>query len=76
MTDVYQWRRVAHIPFIIILQILFIILFAVFVVYDPEIALGSKEHTAEGQSVNVDSNQEHGVHQEAFTLISHVYPCT
>ena len=43
MTDVYQWRRTLHIPFIIILQILFIILFAIFVRYDPQEALGSLE---------------------------------
>ena len=43
MTDVYQWRRTLHIPFIIILQILFIILFAIFVRYDPQEALGSPE---------------------------------
>ena len=43
MADVYQWRRTLHIPFIIILQILFIILFAIFVRYDPQEALGSSE---------------------------------
>ena len=45
MTDIYQWRRVAHIPFIIILQIIFIILFGVFVVYDPELAIGPADPT-------------------------------
>ena len=45
MTDVYQWRRVAHIPFLIILQIIFIILFGLFVVYDPEITLGPPDPT-------------------------------
>ena len=34
MADPYKWRRVAHIPLIIILQVVFIILFAQFVVYD------------------------------------------
>jgi len=34
--DVYQWRRALHVPVLIVLQVLFIILFAIFVVYDPE----------------------------------------
>ena len=40
MTDVYQWRRALHIPLLVILQILFIILFACFVDYDPQSAIG------------------------------------
>ena len=40
MADVYQWRRALHIPLLVILQILFIILFACFVDYDPQSALG------------------------------------
>ena len=40
MTDVYQWRRALHIPLLVILQILFIVLFACFVEYDPKSALG------------------------------------
>jgi len=35
----YSWRRVAHIPLIIILQVIFIILFAQFVVYDEHTAI-------------------------------------
>ena len=33
--DPYQWRRAFHVPFLIGLQITFIVLFGVFVVYDP-----------------------------------------
>lgn len=40
MVDVYQWRRALHIPLLVILQIVFIVLFAVFVEYDPQSALG------------------------------------
>ena len=36
------WRRSGHIPVMIVLQIIFIILFAVFVVYNPENALYGK----------------------------------
>ena len=157
MADIYQWRRALHIPFIIFLQIIFIILFAIFVVYDPNAALGSSDDpplykkdkdtgkymlnrihpledeghaTAEPSEKNVskddnaaklfedsliaaieetnkpsgdskeaihdkvqslqlaiknlvidhtndelESNQEHGVHQAASGLISNVYPC-
>lgn len=39
MADPYAWRRVAHIPLIIILQFLFVILFAKFVVYDEHSAI-------------------------------------
>ena len=39
MADGYQWRRVAHIPALIILQIIFVILFAKFVVYDEHSAI-------------------------------------
>ena len=39
MADPYAWRRVAHIPLIIILQFIFIILFAKFVVYDEHSAI-------------------------------------
>jgi hypothetical protein len=31
-----DWRRVGHIPVLIILQVIFIILFAKFVVYNPD----------------------------------------
>ena len=31
-----MWRRSAHVPALIILQIVFIILFAIFVVYNPD----------------------------------------
>lgn len=43
--DVYQWRRSFHIPTLIVLQIVFIILFATFVVYDP-VSAGGKTKTA------------------------------
>ena len=36
-----DWRRVAHIPVLVTLQVIFIILFSQFVIYDPETA----EHT-------------------------------
>ena len=36
--DVYQWRRALHIPVLIVLQVIFIILFGIFVVYDPKSA--------------------------------------
>ena len=39
MADPYEWRRVAHIPLIIILQFVFVILFAKFVVYDEHSAI-------------------------------------
>jgi len=39
MADPYAWRRVAHIPLIIILQFIFVILFAKFVVYDEHSAI-------------------------------------
>ena len=39
MADPYKWRRTAHIPLIIVLQIIFIILFAKFVVYDEHTAI-------------------------------------
>ena len=39
MKDVYQWRRMGHIPLLIILQFIFIILFAKFVVYDEHSAI-------------------------------------
>ena len=39
MADPYKWRRVAHIPLIIFLQLVFIILFAQFVVYDEHTAI-------------------------------------
>ena len=39
MADPYTWRRVAHIPLIIVLQVVFIILFAQFVVYDEHSAV-------------------------------------
>ena len=39
MSDAYQWRRVGHIPLIIILQIIFVILFAKFVQYDEHSAV-------------------------------------
>ena len=38
--DVYQWRRAFHIPTLIVLQIVFVILFAQFVVYDPVSSIG------------------------------------
>ena len=31
-----NWKRAAHVPTLIILQLVFIILFAIFVVYNPE----------------------------------------
>jgi len=31
-----KWRKIGHIPVLIILQIVFIILFAKFVIYDPK----------------------------------------
>jgi len=43
MADIYQWRRALHIPFIIFLQIIFILLFGIFVVYDPNAALGHSD---------------------------------
>ena len=39
MADPYKWRRTAHIPLIIVLQIIFVILFAKFVVYDEHTAI-------------------------------------
>ena len=39
MADPYKWRRMGHIPMLIILQIVFIILFAQFVVYDEHSAI-------------------------------------
>lgn len=39
------WRRFGHIPALIVLQIIFIVLFAKFVIYNPENALhGFKTH--------------------------------
>ena len=56
MADVYQWRRVLHIPFMIILQIIFIILFALFVRYDPKEALGPRDPTFHKKTTPSDSN--------------------
>ena len=41
--DPYQWRRAFHIPTLIVLQIVFIVLFAHFVIYDPHSAAGNGE---------------------------------
>jgi hypothetical protein len=46
----YHWRRSAHIPVLIALEIIFIVLFAKFVIYNPESAdygEGTKERGKE-----------------------------
>jgi len=45
-----KWRRIGHIPVLILLQILFIILFAKFVVYDPNSVVHHKNSNANGQA--------------------------
>ena len=55
MADPYTWRRVAHIPLIIVLQVVFIILFAQFVVYD--------EHSAV-KNVHFDVGYEDDAHAD------------
>ena len=64
MADPYKWRRVAHIPLIIILQFLFVILFAKFVVYD--------EHSAI-KNVGFDHGGTHALFEEE---IAHPEPNT
>ena len=44
--DVYQWRRSFHVPVLIFVQIVFIVLFGVFVIYDPNSAVG---HSADAK---------------------------
>jgi hypothetical protein len=43
-----EWRRVGHIPVLIILQIIFIILFARFVIYHPDNAVHSSHSNEQG----------------------------
>ena len=71
MSDHYNhWKRVAHIPLIIILQIIFIILFAQFVVYDEHTAIknvhfdkgfkGFQKDAVEGAQPEPQSKHDHG----------------
>ena len=46
--DVYEWRRALHIPVLIGLQILFIILFGIFVTYDPSGVDGVEKSETDG----------------------------
>ena len=63
--DVFQWRRALHIPVLIILQILFIILFGIFVVYDPETVGYDPEHIEEHKKECPEkSHDEHDKHGE------------
>lgn len=45
-----KWRKIGHIPVLILLQILFIILFAMFVVYDPNSAVHHSKSTENGKA--------------------------
>ena len=63
MTDRYQWRRVAHIPLIIILQIIFIVLFAKFVVYDEHSAV-KNVHFDKGYQQKDAHDAAHGEQRE------------
>jgi len=49
--DIYQWRRAFHVPVLITLQIIFIILFGCFVVYDPRTAESPSKDSSEAISV-------------------------
>jgi len=80
MADPYAWRRVAHIPLIIILQVLFIILFAQFVVYDEHSAVknvhfdaGYKDdHHADPQAEPHDDHDHDHDHITAEKLVEGV----
>jgi len=52
-TDLYQWRRSFHIPTLIVLQIVFIILYGRFVVYDPVSAIGQYKTTNDNDALTV-----------------------
>ena len=80
MADPYAWRRVAHIPLIIILQVIFIILFAQFVVYDEHSAVKNvhfdvgyeDDHHADPQAEPHDDHDHDHSHVTAEKLVEGV----
>ena len=74
MADPYTWRRVAHIPFIILLQIIFVVLFAKFVVYDEHSAIknvhfdaGYHKEDATPEPQPEHDHADHDIHAEKLT---------
>lgn len=60
-----EWRRVGHIPVLIILQIIFIVLFAKFVIYNPDNAVHHKHSNKNG----IDMLQGYAMFQDVHVMI-------
>merc|ERR1712158_38575 len=79
MADVYQWRRALHIPLLVILQILFIILFACFVDYDPQSALGPPDppkanfDNIKSGGANASANEGHLANLEEEVYVANLF---
>lgn len=54
----HYWRRAGHVPVMIVLQIIFIILFAIFVIYNPKNAQYGKHTNANGREIMKDYPRE------------------
>jgi len=77
MVDVYQWRRALHIPLLIILQITFIVLFAVFVDYDPQSALGPPDppnlYKTDTPGINGSFKEQHLENLEEEVYVANLF---
>lgn len=62
------WRRYGHVPVMIALQVIFIILFAVFVVYNPENAVYGKGNNARAREMMKDYPRKRVFKREMIQL--------
>ncbi|XP_059087047.1 ammonium transporter Rh type B-B-like [Tigriopus californicus] len=62
----HYWRRAGHVPVMIVLQIIFIILFAIFVIYNPKNAQYGKHTNANGREIMKDYPLFQDVHVMIF----------